>query len=113
MCGTVPTLLKATKALKIYEFFGKNWGANNFKLRLLLPDSLTNQIKLQDVPYSDYIDEQYARAANKRVHNSASVKQMAHFAEIRGTKEFKKFDYGKEENLLVYGQESPPFIDLT
>lgn len=74
MCGTVPTLLKATKALKIYEFFGKNWGANNFKLRLLLPDSLTNQIKLQDVPYSDYIDEYYARAANKRVHNSASVK---------------------------------------
>ena len=46
MYGTVPTLLRATKKLKIYEFFGKNWGSNNFKLKLLLPDSLMNQIKL-------------------------------------------------------------------
>ena len=74
MYGTVPTLLKATKKLKIYEFFGKNWGSNNFKLKMLLPDSLMNQIKLQDVPYSKYIDEEKARKANERVHNSASVK---------------------------------------
>ena len=74
MHGTVPTLLRATKKLKIYEFFGKNWGSNNFKLKMLLPDSLMNQIKLQDVPYSKYIDEEKARAANERIHNSASVK---------------------------------------
>ena len=38
---------------------------------------------------------------------------MAHFANIRGTKEFKRFDYGKEENLLLYEEETPPIIDLS
>jgi hypothetical protein len=42
MCTRLPTLLKATKALKIYEFFGKNWGSNNFKLKMILSDSLMN-----------------------------------------------------------------------
>lgn len=80
MHGTVPILLRATKKLKIYEFFGKNWGSNSFKLKMILSDNLMNQIKLQDVPYSEYIDLEKAKAANNRIHNSASVKQMAHFA---------------------------------
>lgn len=38
---------------------------------------------------------------------------MAHFAEIRGTKTFKRLDYGKDQNLEKYGQETPPLIDLS
>ena len=38
---------------------------------------------------------------------------MAHFAEIRGTKIFKRLDYGKDVNLEKYGTEIPPLIDLT
>ena len=74
MSGTVPTLMKGTSALNIHEFFGKNWGANDFKLRMILSDKVMNSIKLQDVPYSNYIDEENARAAKLRPHKSASVK---------------------------------------
>jgi hypothetical protein len=33
-------------------------------------------------------------------------------AEIRGTKTFKRLDYGAVINLEKYGQENPPMIDL-
>ena len=38
---------------------------------------------------------------------------MAHMAEIRGTKTFKRLDYGVQLNLEKYGQETPPLIDLS
>ena len=37
---------------------------------------------------------------------------MAHFAEIRGSDSFTKFDYGPEVNMQKYGQENPPDIPL-
>jgi hypothetical protein len=38
---------------------------------------------------------------------------MAHFAEIRGTKVFKRLDYGKDVNMEKYSSESAPLIDLS
>ena len=37
---------------------------------------------------------------------------MAHFAEIRGSGTFKKFDYGLETNMEKYNSEDPPVFDL-
>lgn len=37
---------------------------------------------------------------------------MAHFAEIRGSDQFTKFDYGPEINNEKYGSENPPYIEL-
>ena len=46
--------------------------------------------------------------------SGCSVKQAAHFSQAANTQEFKRFDFGTGiENMLAYGQTTPPMIDLT
>ena len=46
--------------------------------------------------------------------SGCSVKQAAHFSQVANTHEFKRFDFGTGvENMLAYGQSTPPMKDLT
>ena len=38
----------------------------------------------------------------------ASTKMVAQYAQNMKSGKFRKFDYGRRENLEVYGQEEPP-----
>jgi len=42
-----------------------------------------------------------------------SYKNLEHIRQLVSTGEFKKYDYGNIENLRVYGQETPPYYDLS
>lgn len=41
-----------------------------------------------------------------------SYKNMIHIGQVLKTGKFRKFDFGAQRNLAVYGQESPPAYDL-
>lgn len=41
-----------------------------------------------------------------------SVHNLRHWQQFTKTGEFKRYDYGKRENLKKYGQEHPPMYDL-
>ena len=43
----------------------------------------------------------------------ASVQSLMHYAQVIQSKKFQKYDWGKKTNLVKYGQDSPPEIDLT
>lgn len=64
------------------------------------------------MPVSEYVDEAATARSNKRPLSTASTRQMAHFAEIRGSDTFQQFDYGPEINIDKYGSGTPPLIDL-
>lgn len=56
------------------------------------------------VPANDYENTYWRRVANFRQYQPASVKMIAHLSEIRGTDEFKQFDYGSDHlNKDHYG----------
>nr|AIN34700.1 fatty alcohol acetyltransferase [Agrotis segetum] len=42
-----------------------------------------------------------------------SVHNMARYGQSTRSTTFKKFDYGKEQNLVVYGSEQPPLYNLS
>jgi hypothetical protein len=44
--------------------------------------------------------------------NGASNKTLSHFCQNAACGKFLKYDYGKSQNMLRYGQESPPEIQL-
>ena len=41
-----------------------------------------------------------------------SIDTWLHFVQTYLSKEFKKFDYGEKDNLVHYGQPTPPKYDL-
>lgn len=43
----------------------------------------------------------------------ASVKTVVHFAQVINSGKFRQYNHGLIENLIVYGQASPPLLDLT
>ncbi|KAF2885968.1 hypothetical protein ILUMI_20205 [Ignelater luminosus] len=43
----------------------------------------------------------------------ASIVQGLHFTQLYRSKKFQMFDYGKEKNLEIYGQTTPPEYDLS
>ncbi|XP_064487854.1 lysosomal acid lipase/cholesteryl ester hydrolase-like [Ornithodoros turicata] len=42
-----------------------------------------------------------------------TTKNLVHYAQMYRKKNFVKFDYGSEENMVVYGQPEPPEYDLS
>lgn len=49
-----------------------------------------------------------------RLRNGASWRQIEHFSQsLVGKHFFHHFDYGKEENMKIYGQSQPPKYDLS
>lgn len=42
-----------------------------------------------------------------------SFTNMRHWIQMMKTGEFKRMDYGKDQNMLVYGQPTPPFYNIT
>jgi len=45
--------------------------------------------------------------------SGTSLQSITHFKQLIESKKFQKFDYGKDENLKVYGVENPPEYDLS
>ena len=45
--------------------------------------------------------------------SGSSFKGFEHFAQLMTEGKFQRYDYGKEKNLVRYGQLSPPEIDLS
>ncbi|XP_068082721.1 lipase 3 [Anabrus simplex] len=43
----------------------------------------------------------------------ASIKTFQHFGQNINSGEFRKYDYGEENNLLVYGSRTPPQYDMS
>ncbi|XP_045462241.1 lipase 3-like [Harmonia axyridis] len=44
---------------------------------------------------------------------SVSVKQLLHFAQIIASGHFRPWDYGIEENRVIYGQDTPPDYNIS
>ncbi|XP_043464188.1 uncharacterized protein LOC122499756 [Leptopilina heterotoma] len=55
----------------------------------------------------------YRAAAFKQLSGRCSAKNLKHFLQQLSNDDFRKFDYGKEENLIRYHQSKPPKYDLT
>lgn len=63
---------------------------------------------------SKYNREDLTELINMRPANSASWKQIIHYAQNIATGKFRQFKYlSKAENLARYGTSEPPEIDLT
>jgi len=45
--------------------------------------------------------------------SGTSLQSITHFKQLIESKKFQKFDYGKEENLKIYGNETPPEYTLS
>lgn len=45
--------------------------------------------------------------------DSTSWKTLEHFLQNMLYKDFSMFNYGKEKNLQIYGQESPPSYNMS
>jgi len=41
-----------------------------------------------------------------------SFRCVEHFRQMTLSKQFQKYDFGLEENVIKYGQETPPVYDL-
>ena len=56
-----------------------------------------------------------ARLAVDIAHSpsGAGWRQITHYDQTYQAKRFQRYDFGKKENLVRYGQEQPPEYDLT
>lgn len=63
-------------------------------------------------PPSHEINETRLEVFLSHTPAGTSYKNMIHIGQVLKTGRFRKFDFGVQRNLAVYGQESPPDYDL-
>lgn len=49
---------------------------------------------------------------NANIPAGASLKQFIHYAQLVRNPKFLKFDYGSEQNFIMYNQSTPPEYNL-
>lgn len=59
------------------------------------------------------IESETIRAMAGHFPNAASTKDLVHLGQGVATDTFRKYDYGTERNMLVYGQANPPDYDIS
>ena len=47
------------------------------------------------------------------IKGGTSLKNLIHMGQLYNSTKFQKYDYGNRQNLLKYGQEHPPEIDIS
>ncbi|CAH2084568.1 unnamed protein product [Euphydryas editha] len=69
---------------------------------------------LQSIVGSDYrlIKPSFMPIISGHVPTTSSSLQIMHYIQLYSSARFCRFDFGENENLLRYGQESPPDYDL-
>lgn len=59
------------------------------------------------------IDSETLRAESGHFPNAVSVKDLVHLGQCVDTDTFKRYDYGADRNLEVYGMAQPPDYDIS
>ncbi|CDW91490.1 ab-hydrolase associated lipase region family protein [Stylonychia lemnae] len=81
-------------------------------LHRLLPSISDLGIKLLSDEDTSEINPKSIEAFMAHYPSGTSLKTLLHFKQLMNRREFRHFDYGKEENLKRYGQEDAPMIPL-
>jgi pimeloyl-ACP methyl ester carboxylesterase len=101
-------LLTPLRTMYLFEVSGRFEDIAGGALCYIVPCSLLNFL----AP-SKYNNPDYEAIYGGRASSGASFKQLQHYAQIVEKKEFAQFDYEATKNKEMYGQYSPPLIDLT
>lgn len=64
--------------------------------------------------WEDDIDNS-SRVADKNAHapQGAGWRNLVHYAQIIASKQFQRYDFGRDGNREKYGQDTPPLYDLS
>ncbi|CDW90338.1 ab-hydrolase associated lipase region family protein [Stylonychia lemnae] len=99
----------------IYEIFPYNWlttGAMDFICEVI-PEICQAIVYLTTDQYLEEDDYERQQVYFGHFPAGTSVRSLNYYGQIRGYGEFMRYDYGKDGNILNYGQETPPIIDIT
>ncbi|XP_045455716.1 lipase 1-like [Melitaea cinxia] len=102
----------------IYEIFAKGSLSQEFLAFLCKFSEISEVIcgtgeSLFDSFHPDSITNETLRIMFGHFPAGTSVHNMARYGQSMKTKRFQKFDYGKEENMKIYGEELPPSYNLS
>jgi lysosomal acid lipase/cholesteryl ester hydrolase len=62
---------------------------------------------------SDYNDETRVLVSASRFPQGASWRSFSHYAQEISSDKFERYDFGLTANLRIYGQKTPPEIDIS
>ncbi|KAF2893236.1 hypothetical protein ILUMI_12940 [Ignelater luminosus] len=62
--------------------------------------------------YSNYLNKTMIPVIATNTPAGSSMVQALHYGQLLKSKKFRKYDYGEDKNLEIYGQSTPPDYDL-
>lgn len=131
MFSLAPVAWMSNVKSPIIQFFTPSYGILGYLLNIDLYGSSTDYLNriqkffcnilwmycdslLQSIVGSDYglIKPSFLPIINGHVPTTSSSLQIMHYIQLYSSGRFCRFDFGPDENLLRYGQESPPDYEL-
>ncbi|XP_034240363.1 lipase 1-like [Thrips palmi] len=64
-------------------------------------------------PFHEPVDDELLQLTMHHYPAGSSIRQMQHYAQCMNSKRFAQYDYGKDRNRDLYGQDLPPLYNLT
>mmetsp|Transcript_4994 Transcript_4994/g.3621 ORF Transcript_4994/g.3621 Transcript_4994/m.3621 type:complete len:240 (+) Transcript_4994:558-1277(+) len=108
-------LIDFCEAFGIYEFFPANWiDSALFGLVCgLLPPICEFGVQIFADEDTSLDDSTRLNVYMGHFPSGTSLKCLDHYAQSIQTDAFRRYDYGGSDNMIIYGQENAPDIDLT
>jgi hypothetical protein len=107
-------LVDAARLLGIYDFFPANWLTTG-AFRLLcgtLPSICKFGTYLIADEDTSLDDSDRLTVYMGHFPSGTSLNSLVHYGQILQAGKFQKYDYGKEANMKIYGQATPPLIPI-
>ncbi|XP_037974762.2 lipase 3 [Plutella xylostella] len=116
--GTLARFWKETKTLGIYEVLYKGSLIQRGTEAICGAPGKIHKLCLGALSFiDDYdpgsIEPDTVRSMYTHLPAGTSVKNFVKYSQAMEQGTFQKFDYGKSRNLIVYGNETAPFYDLS
>eukprot|EP00347_Sterkiella_histriomuscorum_P002909 403366326 len=112
---TRKVVVNTCNALGMYEWFSSNWVTTG-SMRLIcdtFPKVCEYGVYLNSDNNLTDCDEKRIQVYLGHYPSGSSLKSFDHLGQMLDDGKMQKFDYGKKQNLQIYGNELPPLIDLT
>ncbi|CAI2369947.1 unnamed protein product [Moneuplotes crassus] len=109
------SLIENIKRLGVYEMFPADYLQSAAFSRICKGFPIVCKLAIQLVANENKELDEEKRLATFMGHypSGCSLKSLHHFSQILNSKRFQNFDYGKEKNLEIYGDEIPPEYDFS
>lgn len=108
-------IIKILKRLDVHELFPENYVQNQAfgAVCNVLPKICDLGISLIADSNTSVLNQDRLGVFMAHYPSGSSFKGFDHFGQIYRANKFQRYDYGQEANMNIYGQITPPEIDLS